>query len=541
MPSYAELGEQLPPPRDEVPQSVPMGPPSRVNLRYEPPNISSNATVSRVQSAIRSAEAGNTRDLFALYRDEILTGSHVLSEFSKRKMPVLSEPHSIQPIDPQNTDDVKAQEAIKWMIDNCDNWNAGLNHLLDSSLWPVAVDEKVFEPAAPGSGFQFRLKMLSPVNHTLLCFTPKEPSTLDPQLSTLPWEPELRFYQTTPGGDIEWVSQTALDADPLRHVIHRGHLLGSVKDNFGGPMRAVVFWWLLAILGRDWFARYMERYGSPWPVAKCDADDTAAVAFLKEALCLSTKIGGLVVDTDTEVELAEAMTANAADAYERFLNVCNREVSKVIVGHTLSGTADPTGLGSGTSDLQGEVREDYKRFDRKTLGETLRQQVFKQFLLINGIPGAAPRIVWGGLSMAEAKQQAEVLQTLGSAGLEPVDDALPTISEKVGFAVQRKAPPPAMPGGFGGMNAAQLTALSAGLPSFVAPASDKVAREKSAALARAFRNDLAPVLVILNASGSPDEFERNLANFFKGWKPAKVAAVAEEALQICAAAGAGEK
>lgn len=442
-----------------------------VGLNYEPPNLSTSATVATVQSAIRSAEGGDTRQLFALYRDLSIGGSHIQCEFGKRKMAVLSQPHSILPQDPKNADDVAASQAVAQMISDCENWTDGLTHLLDATLWPVAVVEKLYRPAdqendgrerSEGPTLQYTLRRLHLVNPTLLCFRKPASAALNVQRSTLnfersngevnePWESELRFHPTDAEGRISFGWDSSYAAERERHIVHRGHLLAGVRDNWGGPMRSIVFWWLMSVLGRDWFARAMERYGSPFPVGKTDATNQAAVDLLTEAFALSTKIGGLVVDNETQVELIQAATTGMADAHEKFIGLCNREISKVIVGQELSATSAPTGLGSGTANLQGDVREDIRSFDQIKLAETLTRQLFDPFLEINGLRGKV-KIVWGGLDSAEAKEVADLLVSLGQAMLEPTDDAIPVISERVGFQVQRKAvpEPSAIPGGFGG-------------------------------------------------------------------------------------------
>lgn len=425
-----------------------------VSIRDETPSVARSATVATVQNAISAAEGGETRELFALYRDLTVGGSHIQCEMGKRKMAVLSQPHSIQPEDKENAEDVKAAEAVAQMIRDCSNWTDGIGHLMDATLWPVAVAEKIFRPAGepmPGKPrLNYTLDKLHVVNPTLLCFKQpyltrsaelgarnKKPETQNPEQL---WEQELRFYATDESGRINWGYDQTYGAEPMRHIVHRGHLLGSVRDNWGGPMRSIVFWWLLGDLGREWFARAIERYGSPFPVAKTDASNQDAVNFLRDALSLSTKIGGLVVDNDTQVELIQAMAGNIADAHEKFIAICNREISKVIVGQELSATAAPTGMGSGVAKLQSDVREDIRAFDQIKLAETLGRQLFDPFLRLNGLTGRV-KIVWGGLDSEEAKEVSDLLVSLSNAGLEPTDEAIPTLSERVGFQLQRKAPP----------------------------------------------------------------------------------------------------
>ena len=156
------------------------------------------------------------------------------------------------------------------------------------------------------------------------------------------------------------------------------------------------------------------------------------------------------MDEESQIELKEIATSNMADAYEKFINVCNREISKVIVGQTASGEVQASGLGSGMSDLAGEVRDDIQAFDKMKLGETLRRQLFEPFLRINGFTGRAPKIVWGGLSPEDSAAIADLLVKLAQASLEPTDDALPNISEKVGFELRRKAAPEFSPSPLGG-------------------------------------------------------------------------------------------
>lgn len=510
---------------------------SYVSMRYEPPNVSSSATVQTVQAAIRAAEGGETRQLFALYRDLTVSGSHIQCELGKRLMAVLSQPEAVLPADKENPDDVAAAVAIERMIADCENWDDGIAHLLSSTLWPVAVVEKLYEPnpePRPGEkALKFTLRKFNIVNPTVLCF--QQPyqtganGLVSPQLKEgeEQWEEDLRFYGTDVNGNIQYSYASSYPAEKQRHIIHRGHLLVGVRDNWGGPMRAVVFWWLLGVLGRDWFARAMERYGAPFPVGKTDAQNPDAVNLLREAFSLSTKIGGLVVDNETQVELIEAVSSNLADAHEKFLGICNREVSKIIVGQELSTTAAPTGLGSGVAKLQGQVREDIREYDQRRLAATLKRQLFDQFLFINGLRGRV-KIVWGGLSAEDAKSTADLLVSLSSAGLEPTDEAIPTISERVGFELQRKELPEPMPG---------MSRFSADLPRVTHP-SDAIAQRKAKALGEAYRGSLAPVRVIIMNSRTPEEAEQRMALFFADWKPERVRAITEEALQIQAAAGA---
>jgi phage gp29-like protein len=433
----------------------PTNPPPRPRLGYEPTNLSSTATSATIQAAIRSAEAGDTRNLFTLFRDWTYD-SHVAAELGKRKLAVLCQTWTLVPHDPKNPADVRARDAIDQMISRCPAWNDSLVHLLDGVLWPVAVGAKVFR--AGSDGLRYELEQIARVDPSLFCFY--QSTFTRNENDAQQWEPDLRLYPVAPNGAVTYSWTAAQPLDPMRHVVHRGHLMTGQRDNFGGPFRSIGFWIYLRSESRYWFARTMERYGMPFVVGKVDASDAPAVTMLETAFAEASRLFGLVVDQGTQIEMKEIALSGTADAHERFLQLCNREISLVIVGQTLSSQAQPTGLGSGTAALQGQVRADVTSYDKLTLAETLRQQLFRSFLEINGIQGEPPRILWGGDDEAKRATIATLLVQIAGAGLEPADDALPGISETLGFQVQRKAVAP-VPPAFGPRTFAAVRPLSA--------------------------------------------------------------------------------
>jgi hypothetical protein len=335
----------------------------------------------------------------------------------------------------------------------------------------VAVCEKIFEPVTETVAYdipvRFTLKRIDPINYSLMCFklpylatggfglpnTPQAPfpantpiqinKPLDTIYDVDQWEPDLRFFRTFPNGYIDYSWANIYAPDPMRHIVHRGNILSTaIRDNYGGQMRAVMFWWFLSTLGRDWFSRFMERYGSPWPVAYVDAQQKDTLDFMQQAFATATKIGALFVDKSAKVELQQAMVQGAAEGYEKFLSICDANVSKIVIGQELSSTAKPTGLGSGVADLQGEVKEEIRQYDQERLGNTLEKQLFEPYLRINGFTGRVPKIVWGGESGQQAVNSSKTLLQLKQAGLQPTDDSIETVSRRVGYDLER-APEPA--------------------------------------------------------------------------------------------------
>ena len=446
--------------------AIPVTKRGRLSGMGEPPSISRDLDISKIQNALKAAERGETTQLFQIYRDIELGGTHLQSEFSKRKMVIVGQPYTIAPWDKDSAADKAAAEVIEEMIDGCENWNDAMIHLMEAALYPVSVMEKIYEPADMGTGLRFALKRLDPVSPFLFCFKlaylasggyglPNGVVNLPaPSFIPMPnggaydttwnpdsWEPDLRFFHTFPNGYVDYSWANIYAPDPERHIVHRGNLLSkSIRDNYGGVMRACVFWWFLSILGRDWFSRGMERYGAPFPVAKVDVNSVDTINFIKQAFSECLTIGGLLVSKDAEIELISAVQTNMAQGYEIFLNFCNNEISKVIVGQSQTSNPKPTGIGSGQAKEAAQVSEDYRQFDEQMMSATLRAQVFEPFLKINGhLDCHAPRITWGGMSEEESNDLLLSIKTASDAGLEPTDKGMEKINERTGIEYQKKA------------------------------------------------------------------------------------------------------
>ncbi len=389
-----------------------------INLRYEPPAIAHGMDVDRVHGILRAAEAGDTRDLFALYRDVIIADSHIQCEISKRKLAVIGDTMAFIADDEKIADDVEAANAVKDMASSCKSWLTSCAHLLDGCLYPVALLEKVFS-ATGNARAPFALSKLISVPHYLLDYT----------------QGSMRIYDVDQQSGA--ILSTSHPVDPSRYIVHRGHLLSS-PDNWGGPLRSILFWWLLSAMDREWWARFLDRYGSPFMVGTYDRGDKDSRSVLERAFALSVKLGGLVISDGTKVELKEAAASTSGDAYGAFLEICQKEKSKLILGQTLSAESESTGLGSGVSQQHEEVRQDIRKFDAKMLSATLRDQLFTQFCQINRIRGAVPTMIWGSDTDDEIKSTVDLLNSLSGTELELTDEAISTISIRTGLSLRRR-------------------------------------------------------------------------------------------------------
>jgi len=471
--------------------------------RRELPSQTRYLSADRLSGIIEQAQNGDTRELFALYRDVIANDNQVRAEFMKRKIAVLGDPVSVVPCRKGDPYDAAACELCSEIIDNptfadAESW------LMNATLYPVAVVEKVFE-ARPQGGFA--LKALVPVHYQLLDYS----------------KGKLRVFDVDENGT---PLPTSHEVTPERYIVHRCDLM-PVPDNWGGAMRSIIFWWLLRTMGRQWWSDLLERFGVPFLKGKYS--DEKGRSTLERAFRLAVRLGAIVVSKNTEVEVVQAASGDSSNSHERFITICNQEISKLIVGQTLSSAAAPTGeLGGGTANLQGEVREDIRKADAKSLSATFRSQLFEQLLTINGKPGRAPKILFGSDSQSELSASLALVAKLHESGLEPDDDAINTLSERLGFGIRRAAvtQPGMMP------FSAQPVPLSAG-----DAVDDRAADSSADDLSRAFASDLAPLNGIIASSTSPDDCIRRVEEWIASNNSANAAEVIEKALYVYSMAG----
>lgn len=451
----------------------------------EPPSVAQFIDGETLHAILRAAEGGHVEPLFTLYRDIVVGDPHIQGELSKRKLAVLGDPLSVQPWDKKSEDDKAAAVAVESLLYNSKPFFHAISHLLDGTLWPVSLIEKVFKP---GAGlYRYDLDQLVPVPHRLLDYRTDE----------------LRIRDTDDSGRL---LTTTHEADPARYMIHRGHLL-SIPDQFGGPMRSLVFWWLLTNMNRTWWARFLERFGSGFIVAKYPAGDDDTREVLESAISYSVKIGGLVISENASVEIKEALRSDGS-AYEKFIDAGRREISRLILGQTMSATAEPTGMGSGVADQHETVRRDIRRLDALLMGWTVRLDLIRQWMSINGIRGNPPIILWSEDTSKEAAALGELLSKFALAGLEVEDDALYSIGDRIGFGVRRKA---------ASASAFPFNVYAAGGKTGAAPgvtSADASARGASAPVAQAIRDRFAGYRKIIIESRSPDECLRRMEAYF---------------------------
>jgi phage gp29-like protein len=478
---------------------IPTGRLTTVDTRSEPSFTGRSITSDAIHSALSAAESGQPRQLFAIYRDMIISSSHIQAEMSKRKLAVLTS--TPEWVSADGSDKDPAVDLLNECIPDKMIVLRAILHLLDGFLWPVAVVEKVFK----SENGRYILSDLIPVPAHLLDYASGTLKIFDVDPNT-----------GTPLGSTH-------EPDPNRYIIHRGHVL-SFPDNWGGPMRSILFWWLLSTMGREWWGRMVEKYGTPFILGKYDPADDQSRTMLQSAFRLATRLGGLVVPRSTEVEILQAAAQSSGDAHARFVEFCNNQISILIVGQVLSSDAQSTGLGSGVANLQSQVRDDIRQFDSTMISATIQTQLLAHILEINNQSVPTPEVSFGQeTGRRDVQMLGTILEPLARSGIEVGDEGIETIGKRIGLSLQRASRTP------------PLATLSAIPPS----RSDSIARAGADDLASAFSHDLAPIRRIILSASSPAEAQARIRDFLESASlaPARVSEILAHAMAAYALNG----
>ncbi len=468
--------------------------------RFYPIPIAGDMNAQRVKSVLESAQGGNLHELLQLYEDMIMTDDHIQGEMGTRKIAVLGDELTIRAKDPKNKQDADAAAMAQTAWELIPNGMSILKNLLDSIAYPVSVVERWYEDAPAGSGLRYVPKLQAVPFH-LLDWT----------------EGRLRVQQTKDGMAVGQYLETDRISEqsklekwgvagpdgPDRFIVHRAHLVTAI-DQRGGPMRSLVFWWLFKTQTRDWWNNFLARFGAPFLVGKYDSLDERSKSRLQQAFSQATRLFGLVVSKETEIDMLQAMTNSTGEAYSAFLTLADQHISRFFVGQTLSsGSSLAGGLGSGQSNLAGNIRNDLRDYDARQLSSTLRHQLFQPLLDLHGSSGKIV-LSFGAEEAASLHDTNETLKSITAAGLEPDDEALGTLGRRFGFGIRRPITVPALPTTLS--NSPQNPHQSA------RQAADAVFSAAASDLAAAFGLHAAVVRQGLRQSTNPQELLTHLSN-----------------------------
>lgn len=373
---------------------------------------------------------GATRGL-ALY-DEVERDPQVGCELGKRRMALLGREWDVT-AGAEDPRAVAAADLVKRALAGA-RFNQAVEKLLDAILKGLAVCEVMWvRRAAPGGGVEI-------VPAELRGRDPRRFRPMLPPQGVVPPEGE-----PPPAFQLRLLSRdNPTEGDPLPERKFVAHRFGARYENpWGLGLGSRLFWPVFfKRQGIGFWLSALEKFGQPTGLGKYPAgSSTDDQAKLLDALQAIASEAGVIVPEGMEIELLEAKRAGTFDAYEGLARYMDEDISKVILGQTLTTSAGASGSRA-LGQVHNEVRLELTKGDADLLSDTLNGSLLRWIVDLN-MPGYAasglpyPSLWWDVSEPEDLAARADRDTKVKQLGFRPTDDY---VRETYGEGWEREAP-----------------------------------------------------------------------------------------------------
>ncbi len=189
---------------------------------------------------------------------------------------------------------------------------------------------------------------------------------------------------------------------------------------------------------------FAEIFGMPMRVAKTTTRDPKEWKRLEQMILEAGSNLGMVTGMETEVQFVESGKGDAFNVYDRRIDRANSEMSKLIIGQTMT-IEDGSSLSQSETHLQ--VFENLVESDRDMLRDIVNNQLIPR-MIRHGFPLKGLRFEWNdAVDYTPEQQVAFETMIINNYDVDPS-----YFADKYGMPVgkRRENLPPMMPGGDGG-------------------------------------------------------------------------------------------
>jgi len=318
--------------------------------------VMGNALLDNPDDVLRTQSHGRGVRLY----EDLERDPHLFACLSSRKLAVAGQPWRIVPAASDPEGQMVADFCRETLLRA--NLREGLTALLDAILKGFAVCELMWE--------------IRGGRIVLSDFRPRA---------------QHRFAFDDAGQLRLLTPESPVDGEPLPErkfvVFAYGSKTGSP---YGLGLGSKLYWpiWFKKHGLKYWMV-FAERFGAPTVIGKYPPGASAEQqAALLEAIGAIQQETGIKIPDTMRIELLEATRSSSVNTYAELLAYTNAEVSKVVLGQTLTTQEGSSGSYS-LGKVHAEVRADIIRADAAALAETLTRSVVCWLCEFN-FPGRAP-------------------------------------------------------------------------------------------------------------------------------------------------------
>lgn len=293
--------------------------------------------IGKWKSALKAAESltnPNRTNLYDIYSN-VLVDSHLMAVMQKRKLPILNSKLQL------NTEN----EAMKEMVEkytNTTEFKKMLSHILDAIFW----------------------------GHSLIEVIPKDIETLAFDYVLIPRK-NVRPIQKI-------VVKNPTDTTGIPYDTGEYNLIEVGDSDDLGLLNSACPYLIYKRNGFADFAQYTEIFGQPIREGTYDGYDENARLALKRDLEEAGSSQIFIHPEGTKLELKEATNkTGSSDLYKTLIQQCNGEVSKLILGNTLTTEVGDSGGNRALGEVMYEAEKQFIEADKSKALNVLNAQYLK--------------------------------------------------------------------------------------------------------------------------------------------------------------------
>lgn len=351
-----------------------------------------NLTPQRLRAILWQADQGYMRYLMELYEEMEEKDAHLAAILQTRKLAVLGLPLEIQAAS-EAAHDQEIAQFIEEQLQSLPDFNEDLLDLLDAIAKGYAASEIHWDYQG---------------NRTVV--------------ADLEWiHPKCISFVNSKTPMIITENNGNGISPPLWKIIFHQYRGRSGDTCRGGVLRPCALPYLLKAFNWKFWAIFNEIYGMPMRVGKYNqAASNEDRKALKDALKSIGTDAYAVISESTQLEFKESgmSVGGRLLPYDVLIQKCNNEMSKTVLGQTL--TTDTSGA-TGTyaaGAVHEQVRQDLVDADSLSLAAVLREQLIRPLVGFNfGWEIPLPKVIFIRQEAIDLKMESEAIKNFAESGL----------------------------------------------------------------------------------------------------------------------------